>query len=97
MSDLCLDRNYYNITNIRETIKINEIARYIKNDKFENDSLKAKLVTLALNVYIDTEPHIPRIFPKYLRKTITNINYEHSNLSSSLSGNGFAGTVFERD
>ena len=52
-------------------MKMNELARYIKNENLENDDLRAKLVMITLNVYIDTEPYIPTKLPKYLRKTVT--------------------------
>jgi hypothetical protein len=57
--------------NIREMLKMNDLARYIRNEKMENDNLRAKLVMITLNVYIDTEPYIPDKLPKFLRKTIT--------------------------
>jgi len=52
-------------------IGINELARYIKNDQLDNDDLRAKLVMITLNVYIDTEPYIPTKLPRFLRKTVT--------------------------
>jgi hypothetical protein len=78
ISDLCQGRNYYNITNIRERIKANELAKYMRNDKMD-DILRSKLLTIMLNVYVDAEPYSAVLYPRFLRKTVRKISYEKSN------------------
>jgi hypothetical protein len=63
LAQLCMGRNYFNIHHIRKFIKSPDLAKYIKDESDINENLRARLVSIALALYIDTEPNRAVIYP----------------------------------
>mmetsp|Transcript_31677 Transcript_31677/g.43452 ORF Transcript_31677/g.43452 Transcript_31677/m.43452 type:complete len:3399 (+) Transcript_31677:56-10252(+) len=72
VADVCLDRNYLAIDIMEDLYKYDILVTMLKLDYVPN-RLKAPVCRVLKSLYVDREPQVAEIYPKYIRK----VNLKH--------------------